>query len=172
MGTSACAPRPFDRYLSEGRWVDAARVFAADSALMNDEHALWEAANLYSSPARPTYDPARARVVLTRLITRFPSSANRLGAVDRLALLNAALDARDSAAMRQRAVESQIVELTAEVQRLRTSLDSANAQRDALRRSTVRLESDLRERDEQLKALRLELKQLKEIDLKPRKPPP
>jgi hypothetical protein len=39
-----------------------------------------------------------------------------------------------------------------------------------MRKNTTRLESDLREREDQLRALRLELQRLKEIDLKPRRP--
>jgi hypothetical protein len=168
---SACAARhPFDHYLAEQRWSEAARAFAADSALMNDEHALWQAGMLYSSPTRPTYDPDRARALLERLLSRFPETRHQTDARDRLALVDEVLSARDSAVARQRAIESRIAELTAEVQRLHAGLDSAESQRDMLRRNAARLESDLRDRDEQLRALRLELKQLKEIDLKPRVP--
>jgi chromosome segregation ATPase len=98
------------------------------------------------------------------LVTNFPNSRYVSDAQDRIALLD---EARTGTA-RVRELEARIAELTAQQVRLRTQLDSTQAQSDASRRSAARLEADVRERDEQLRALRLELKQLKEIDLKPR----
>ena len=163
----ACASRPFDRLLSEQRWADAAQLFAGDSTLANDEHALYSAGVLFGSPSRPTYDPERARILFRRLLTTFPASTYAPDAVDRVALLDEVLRARSGIA-RMRELEARIAELTAQQVRLRAGLDSAQAQSDASRRSAARLEADVRDRDEQLRALRLELKQLKEIDLKPR----
>jgi hypothetical protein len=163
----ACASRPFDQLLSEHRWADAARLFAADSTLANDEHALYSAAVLYGSPSKPTYDPERARTLFRRLLTRFPDSKYAPDAQDRVALLDEVSRARSSVA-RVRELEARLAELTVQQGRLRTQLDSVQALGDASRRSTARLEADVRERDEQLRALRLELRQLKEIDLKPR----
>ncbi|MEO8337434.1 MAG: hypothetical protein ABI664_20825 [bacterium] len=164
----ACASsRPFDRLLSEHRWSDAAQLFARDSTLINDEEALFSAAMLFGSPSRTTYDPARARTLLQRLLTTFPDSKYVSDAEDRVALLDEALRARTGAVL-ARDLEARIAELTAQQVRLRAALDSAQAQSDASRRSTARLEADVRDRDEQLRALRLELRQLKEIDLKPR----
>jgi chromosome segregation ATPase len=122
---------------------------------------------LFGSPSRPTYEPERARALLRRLLTTFPDSKHAEDAQDRLALLDEVVRAR-SADARVRELEARIAELTAQQGRLRAQLDSAQAQSDASRRSAARLESDARDRDEQLRALRLELKQLKEIDLKPR----
>jgi hypothetical protein len=163
----ACASRPFDQLLSEGRWSDAAKLFGRDSTLANDEDALYSAAVLFGSPARSTYDPERARTLFRRLLATFPNSTRVPDAVDRLALLDEVVRARNGVA-RGRELEARISELTAQQARLRAGLDSAQAQSDAFRRSAARLEADLRDRDEQLRALRLELKQLKEIDLKPR----
>lgn len=163
----ACASRPFDQMLSEHRWADAAQLFAGDSTLANDEHALYSAAVLFGSPSRPTYDPERARTLFRRLLTTFPDSRHASDAEDRVALLDEALRAR-SAIARVRELEARIAELTAQQVRLRAGFDSALVQGDASRRSAARLEADVRDRDEQLRALRLELKQLKEIDLKPR----
>ena len=78
-----------------------------------------------------------------------------------------AVRARNGAA-RVRELEARITELTSQQLRLRAQLDSVQAQSDASRRAAARMEADVRDRDEQLRALRLELKQLKEIDLKPR----
>jgi hypothetical protein len=163
----ACASRPFDRLLSEHRWADAAQLFAGDSTLVNDEQALYSAAVLFGSPSRPTYDPERARTLFQRLLTNFPNSKYASDAQDRLALLDEALRARTGTA-RVRELEARVAELTAQQVRLRAELDSAQGLSDASKKSTARLEADVRERDEQLRALRLELKQLKEIDLKPR----
>ncbi len=163
----ACASRPFDRLLSEHRWADAAQLFAADSSLANDEHALYSAAVLFGAPSRPTYDPERARMLFRRLLARYPNSEHVSDAVDRVALLDEVLRARSGLA-RVQELEARIAELTAQQARLRAGLDSAQTQGDALRRSAARMEADVRERDEQLRALRRELKQLKEIDLKPR----
>lgn len=166
MSAWACAARPFDRLLSEHRWADAAQVFNGDSTLVNDEHALYSAAVLFGSPSRPTYDPERARALLRRLVIAFPNSRYAADAADRLALLDEALRARTGTA-RVRELEARIVELTGQQVRLRAQLDSSQTQGDAMRRSTARLEVDVRERDEQLLALRLELRRLKAIDLKP-----
>lgn len=168
LAASACAPRAFDRYIRDEQWEDASRAFGADSALMNDEHALFTAGILYSSPARPTYDPDRAEQLLRRLLARFPGTAYRAEATDRIAMLNVMVAARDSAAARQRALETRIADLSNDVRRLRAGLDSAQAAGDVARRNTARLESDLHDRDEQLRALRLELRQLKDVDLRPR----
>ena len=168
LALSACvSSRPFDQLLSEQRWAEAAQLFAADSSLVRDEDALYSAAMLFGSPTKPTYDPERARALFRRLLATFPASPHGPDAVDRLALLDEVVRARTGIA-RVRDLEARIAELTAQQLRLRSGLDSAQAQSDASRRSAARLEADARDRDEQLRALRLELKQLKEIDLKPR----
>jgi hypothetical protein len=168
LESAACAPRAFDRYLRDQQWADASRTFTADSGLMNDERALYDAGILYSAPARPTYDPARAAQLLRRLLNKFPTTEYRASATDRLALIDALLQGRDSAGVRQRDLEARISNLAAEARRMRAVLDSAQAQNDVLRRNTTKLESDLRDRDDQLRALRRELRQLKDVDLKPR----
>jgi len=65
-------------------------------------------------------------------------------------------------------LEATIEALGAELEALRAARDSVGAQNDSLRVSASRLEADLRDREEQMRALRLELQRLKEIDLKPR----
>lgn len=166
IATTACAPAPFDRYLAEQRWAEAAQTFSADTALMNDEHALFRAGELYGSPDRPTYDPARAQALLHRLLTRFPDTRYRSEASSRLALIEQVLRMRDSVATRQREIADQIARLESQIAQLRAQRDTNAAQADLLRRTNAKLESDLHDRDEQLRALRLELKQLKDIDLK------
>ena len=70
----------------------------------------------------------------------------------------------------QRRLEESVSALTAEMSRLRAELDSLMAQNDSLRRSATRLEADVAEREEQMRAIRLELQRLKEIDFRARKP--
>ena len=165
----ACASRPFDRSISEGRWAEAAQLFAADSSLLRDPDALYSAGVLFGTPSRPTYDPERARGLFRRLLAAFPDSKHADDAQVRVALLDDVLRAR-SAVARVRELEARVAELTAQQSRLRAQLDSAQSVSEATRRGAARLEADVRDRDEQLRALRLELKQLKEIDLKPRGP--
>src|SRR5688572_25075959 len=75
-----------------------------------------------------------------------------------------------AAEMRQR--DSVVAELTTLVEALRIRLESLTSQSDSLRVSSLELREGIRVRDEQLRAARLELQRLKEIDLKsPRKPP-
>jgi hypothetical protein len=167
----ACASATqFDRYMEESRWADAARAFSADSSLLNDDRALYAAGMLYGSPERPTFDAAIASDVLRRLITRFPQSKYRNDATSRLALLDQITRARHDADERQRQLSAEIEMLTADTRLLRARLDSISLQSDQAKRNTTRLETELRDRDEQLRVLRRELQRLKEIDLKPRPP--
>lgn len=168
--TTACATTQFDRYLGKQQWTDAARVFAADSSLQNDEHALYEAGVLYGTPGRPTFDADRSRGLLRRLISRFPQSKHLGDATDRLALLDEIARAKRDSDVRERELTTQIEALTMETRQLHARLDSLSGQTDQLRRSATRTEAELHDREEQLRVLRLELQRLKEIDLKPRPP--
>src|SRR5258705_1939937 len=95
VGTAAaCATVPFERYVSQQRWTDAAAAFDADTTLLDNERALFDAAMLFSSPARGAYDPAKARVLLQRLLARFPEAKHRPEASDRLALMDTVLAER------------------------------------------------------------------------------
>lgn len=162
---SCVQPPAFQRYLDEGRWTDAAHAFAADSSLMGDDRALYEAGLLYSSPIRGAYDPEHAQALLRRLLSQFPDTPYRVDASDRLALVDSVLDGGLRAA-RERDLESRIATLTGQMQRSRVGRDSAAARSDTLQRALDRVNADLRDRDEQIKALKLELQRLKAIDLK------
>jgi hypothetical protein len=161
----------FDAYYGAARWSEASAAFLADSSLMNDERALYRAGILYGTPGRPTYRPERADSLLRRLISRFPGSDYRRDATERVAALDALVRERDSVSARMHAIEQRVADLTTAAGSLRRQLDSLTVQSDSLRRSTSRLEADLRDRDEQLRAARLELQRLKEIDLKTSRPP-
>jgi len=165
---AACARPVFQRYIDDERWTDARTEFESDSSLMNQDWALLEAATLYSSPNRGAYDPGRARILLQRLLARNPQSKYRAEAQGRLALVETMLRQRDSLTAERRAVDDRITTLTNETRRLRMSLDSVLTRNDSLQRSVTRLETDLRDREDQLRALRTELARLKQIDLNPR----
>jgi hypothetical protein len=169
--TTACATSQFDHYLDRQQWADAARVFAADSSLQNDEHALFEAGVLYGSPSRPTFDAERSRALLRRLISRFPQSKYLGDAADRLALLDEIARAKRDAEAHERELAAKIDALATETRQLHARLDSLSGQTDQLRRSAARTEAELHDREEQVRTLRNELQRLKEIDLKPRRPP-
>jgi septal ring factor EnvC (AmiA/AmiB activator) len=72
----------------------------------------------------------------------------------------------------QQRLEASITMRDTEVAKLRAELDSLLAQNDSLRRTAARLEGDVLDREEQIRAIRSELQRLKEIDLKPRSPKP
>ncbi|HEY4304575.1 MAG TPA: hypothetical protein VGM82_08920 [Gemmatimonadaceae bacterium] len=158
----------FQRYMNEERWPEAKAAFESDTTLMNQDWALLVAARLYSSPTRGAYDPARARALLQRLLARNPQSKYRDEATDRLALIDGVVHERDSLAIERRALDDRITQLTSDARRLRVSLDSAIARNDTLQRSVSKMELDLRDREDQLRALRVELARLKQIDLNPR----
>lgn len=164
----ACVHPPFRQEIAEERWTDAKTTFESDSSLLNDDWALLEAAKLYGSPTRGAYDPGRARLLLQRLLARNPPGKYRVEATDRLALIERVLHERDSLSTERRALDDRIAQLTNEMRRLRGSLDSTIARNDSLQRNVTRMDADLRDREEQLRTLRVELARLKQIDLNPR----
>jgi outer membrane murein-binding lipoprotein Lpp len=70
----------------------------------------------------------------------------------------------------RRAAERQRLESTAAA--LSATLDSLRLAYDALRLDAARLQFEVLDRDEEIRALRLELERLKAIDLKPKRPAP
>jgi septal ring factor EnvC (AmiA/AmiB activator) len=69
-----------------------------------------------------------------------------------------------------KALEMRMAAMAARMDTLVTRLELLQTQNDSLRRTTNRMESDLRDREEQIKAIRLELQRLKEIDLRTKRP--
>jgi hypothetical protein len=168
----ACArATQFDRYWASEQWPEAARVFTDDSTLRNDENSLYRAGVLFGTPGRTTYDPVRARDLLSSFLSRFPKSPRRIDATAHLLLIEDILKSQRDSASRQRDVEARIASLTRETHDLRIRVDSMVVQNDSVRAVVTKLEADRRDKEEQLRVLRLELQALKEADLKPRKPP-
>lgn len=173
LALAACIHRttPFEQYLSQQQWADAARTFESDTTLRNNESAVFAAAVLYGTPGRPTYNPGKARETWRMFLTRFPLSSRRGEATERLGLLDALLNSQRDAQARQQELEDRIAELTRETRMLRARVDSMAVQGDSVRAALVRAENERRDREAQINALRLELQRLKEIDLKrPAKP--
>jgi hypothetical protein len=171
---AACATTQFDRALNAHRWSDAASAFDADTALQHDETALFRAAMLYTFPTRATYDPERARELFRKFLALYPDSPNRQQAIDQLALLEAMQRVETVSDQRVRDLQNKIAQIALDTVHLHARLDSIavrlQAEQDQsalLRKVTTRLESDLQDRETQLRALNDELNHLKEIDLKP-----
>jgi hypothetical protein len=162
------ASTQFDRYIAQQRWSEAAQEFTTDSSLHYDERALYQAGSLFSTPGRPTYDPARSRQLFAILLSRFPNTPHRDDARARMLLLDEVLRTQQETAQHQRELEARIAALTRESRDLRARADSLGASSDSLHGVVLRLDADRRDREVQLQVLRRELQRLKEIDLKPR----
>jgi hypothetical protein len=174
LTAGACASSQFNRALDAHQWSDAARAFDADTALLHNESALFQAAMLYSFPNRGTYDPARARTLFEQLLRLYPTTPKRQTAIDHLSLLYELQRTENTAQARAQALEAKIAQLAADTMVLRARLDSIavrlRAEQDQtalLRKVATRLENDLQDRETQLHALYDELDHLKAIDLKP-----
>ena len=128
---------------------------------------------LYSFPDRPTYDPARARELFERLLRNYPNTSRRQAATDQLSLLYELQKASNDAVAKQQGLRAEIAQLTADTLKLRRSIDSISVRLQAeqdqsalLRKVATRMESDLQDRESQLKVLHDELNHLKAIDLR------
>ena len=90
LALCACAgtrPAPFRQMILEQRWVDAVQSFERDSATLEGPDALWDAALLFATPSRASYDPSRAVGLLELFVQRYPGHRQRDAAEERLALL-------------------------------------------------------------------------------------
>lgn len=169
--TGCVKPSQFDRDFVAEQWSDAAREFAADPSLRNNEHALYRAGVIFGTPRRPTYDPAKALELFSALLARFPSTSHRADATARLLLLEDVLRLQREAGVHEVELQAQVAALTRDIHDVRARLDLATSQSESLQKIITRLEAERRDREEQLRALRQELQRLKEIDLRPRRPP-
>jgi len=163
----------FDSAIDARNWSDAATALAADTSLLHNESTLFQAAMLYSFPDRPTYDPARARELFERLLRDYPNTSRRQAATDQLSLLYELQKASSDAVAKQQGLRAQIAQVTSDTLKLRRSIDSISVRLQAeqdqsalLRKVATRMESDLQDRESQLKVLHDELNHLKAIDLR------
>lgn len=171
---TACATAEFDRYFEEGRFDEAARAFDADSALHEQERALYRAALIHGLPESPAYDPARSRRELERLLTLHPRTEFREEATRMLALLLEVERLQWAVEDRMREARSLAAELAAAGARadeLERQLSERERDAAVLRRLAERLEAQLRDREAEIEDLQRELERLKEIDLGRRSEP-
>jgi len=170
---AGCATTPFERHLAAGRWDDAARVFRADSSLHDKPDALYRAAIVFASPDRESFDPATARELFARLAEKHPGSKYTKSALHYIELLDEIERVRIAGLVRERQLQQEIRQLQAEVDRLKSDIAVLEAQiaaqtRDAESMAALvgRLEESLRRCEEQLNDARVELNNLKAIDLR------
>jgi len=165
---AACVHRttPFERYIEQQQWIDAAREFESDTTLRGNERALFAAGVLYGTPGRASYNLVKARDAWRAFLMRFPTSPRRGEASERLALVDEVLNTRHDDSTHAQELEDRIAQLDREIRGLRARIDSVTANSDSLKNVISRAETDRRDRESQLNALRLELQRLKEIDLK------
>ncbi len=172
--TMGCVRSKFERDIKAQRWPDAAAEYADNSSLHVDEDAIYQAALLHSYPNLETYNPSLAKSLFQRLLRLYPESNKRQSAMGHIALLNDTDIVRAEVAERERKSEIEVARVYANTQLLLARIDSMSRRLqgdvraiDSLRKVSARLETEAKERDEQLRALRAELAKLKEIDLNP-----
>jgi hypothetical protein len=162
----ACARRR--SLTATGRPINGRRrPVAADSSLRNDASTVSSRGDVRHAGGHTimTREGARSFVVAAVALSAMPHRVDATASpVDR-GVLRAQRVCRSQPRTSKRG--SALVENTGPAR----AVDSMVVQNDSVRAVITRLESDRRDRDEQLRVLRLELQRLKEIDLKPRRPP-
>jgi hypothetical protein len=174
LAPTACATTQFDRHFEAGEYLEASRLFAADSALQRREQALFRAGLVYALPASPVYEPALARDLFERLLTLYPKTDYRTGVAFLDGLLGELLRLERTAAERELEVQritNRIAEAEERARWLEAMLERQELQATTFRDLTERLEAELRQTRGQLLLLQEELDRLKEIDLKERRRP-
>ncbi len=176
LAVMGCASSEFDRLFEANRWSEAAQAFEEDSTLLDNDDALFRAAEIRATPNRPTYDTERARELLRRLLRLHPGSQHAAAADLLLVTLDEMSRMRTLNAGRQAALQGELASARQEADSLRSMLTATGNrlreedQENALLQSVItRLESDLQEREARIDSLGEELDQLKAIDLE-RKP--
>lgn len=174
MGCAAATPE-FHSHFEAGRYLEAAATFEADTALLQDERALFRAGVVHGIPDSPAYDPPRARWALERLLSLHPETEHRAEAARLLSLL------RESERMERhleerrqevRRATAELAEVRERMAALERRLDERDRQMVVLRRLAERLDAQLREREREVESLREELDQLMDIDLGRNREPP
>lgn len=167
LAGSACATGTFDRLYEAGRYDEALTVFAADSSLHASERSLFRAALAQATPGQAGYEPGRAQALLWELLRRFPAGEYHLQA----RALATSLARADS---QQLSVEHEFAAMRARIATLEQRIALQEALHDelsagtlALRDTLARVQTRLRVRESQLRALQEELRGLKQIDLGP-----
>ncbi len=153
---------PFDHAFDAGDYVEAARIFDADSALWRNEAALFRTATARAMPGSPVYDPARAHAELQSFLALFPQSDHRAEALR----LSALLTQLEHLSNQNQTLALRADSIAARADSLDVRADSASARLAEQRRMTLQLQADLRRTEAELKAVQDELARLKAIDLR------
>ncbi len=167
-----CRHSAFDQRLRAGNWVEAAEIFRRDSALQLDLNALRKAARLHATPDSTTWDANRALALFDAARDRSADGTLPDDDVRLETLLRHLVRERAEWQLRIGALSDSIQSLERETERLRAEIvelrENAAAHREEhalLQRLITRFEGDLRDRELQIAALRMELDRLKAIDL-------
>lgn len=170
----ACATSQFDQHFEAGRYLEASRIFAEDSALQRREQALFRAGLVYALPASPAYEPTLAQDIFERLLTLYPKSGYRSRVTFLTGLLAEVQRLEQNAAAREaemRRIRERMLETEERARWLEAMLERQELQTNTFRDLTERLDAELRQAREHLRTLQEELDRLKEIDLKERRRP-
>lgn len=169
---AACATTPLERRYGEGRYADVARIYDNDPRLWTREGAVYRAIIARALPRSPVYDPTRASAEGHRYLRLFPdgSHAGEVGHLVALVDEVLRLDAVSAACRTElEAMDADTARLGLRLDSLMRVVATQREQYDSLRVAT---QSALRQRDQQIRALRDELDRLKAIDLgSPRRAP-
>jgi tetratricopeptide (TPR) repeat protein len=158
----------FESYVDAGQYEAAISEFARDSALHEDPDVVLQVAELYGSPGTPLYDRERAISILTRWLESYPDHPARFRAELELSLLT-----------ETRRLEALIARQDSVSERLAADLAAVAVVRDtmegrvvALSRERLVLTDSLEAQQrrievliDELRRVRQELEQLKEIDV-------
>lgn len=168
LSLGACATSRFDQHFEAGEYTAASRIFEQESALREDEDALFRAGLIYALPTSPVYDPARARALFDELIELHPNTKYRadLPFLEGLLLEIERLDAlADNHHEMVRRLEKRLEEIEQRAAELDSLLIESRAEVDTLRSRNEELEAELQTRRAEISVLREELDRLKAIDL-------
>lgn len=196
--SGGAGPHPFDRLYEAGDWVGAAAVFESDSALHLEASALYRAGLIYAGAGSEVYDPERARALMDRLIERHPDSELAVsGAVVRTMVAELERSSELVASLRTRIERLEEDRLppgatalyrtgiaqadpnaaTFEPGRARRNLEQVirlypDSEQAKIAAVVLDLVGELGRSAEAVAALRRQLDQLKDVDLRATTPPP
>jgi hypothetical protein len=165
---AGCVGSKLDRSFAAGQYSEVVRLFEADPALQVQETPLYHAALAYGLPESPAYEPGRAIETLERLLRLHPNTSHRDHALHLHQLLDEVRELSDRELRHQaelHALSERLEEQRQQLGELEEELATEKTRADALRTISDRLDREVRERDNQIRALQEELTGLKEIDL-------
>lgn len=177
--TAACSHTLFERQIQSGRWQDAAATFEGDSVLLRNVEAMRRMARIHATPDSVTWNPERALGLLRAARTYFENEKIPEGDARLELLLQTLVRERGERRAELEQFDDSLKRSRDELVRVQGAYKEALAarawsedERVLLQRLVARLEADVRDREAQINALRVELEQLKAVDLSRTKKPP